>query len=86
MEYTSQEELYNSLVSVFAVKRRLLSITKYNYLTDKDIWLYLANMKWKYAIGLTLNEIINDIINIDGSLVNDYIQGGNKNEENKVFY
>ena len=79
MEYTSQEELYRVLRPVFNVKKRLISISKFPDITDKDIWKYLSENIWKYDIGLTLSDVINDIINVDIKLVNDYI--GGKNEE-----
>lgn len=64
MEYTSQEELYLALLPVFNVKKRLLSITKYN-IDNKSIWLYLINNKWKNSYNLTISEVVNDIITIE---------------------
>ncbi len=65
MEYTNQLELYQSLIPVFKVKNRLLSITKYRNITGKDIWKYLANTKWRFSTNLTLADIVNDIIMVD---------------------
>ena len=64
MEYTSQEELYLALLPVFNVKKRILSITKYN-IDNKSIWLYLINNKWKNSYNLTISEVVNDIITIE---------------------
>ena len=79
MEYTSQEELYKALIPVFNVKKRLITIGRYQGITNEDIWTYLSDNIWKYDIGLTISDIVNDIINVDIKLVNDYI--GGKNEE-----
>ena len=71
MEYTSQKELYLALIPVFKVKQRLIKTTKYN-ITNKDIWTYLSINKWKNSHNLTISEIVNDIINVDEELINNY--------------
>ena len=70
MEFTTQEELYIKVLPVFKVKQRLLSITKYKYITNKDIWIYLSDNKWKYDYNLTLSEVVNDIITIEAEKIN----------------
>ncbi len=74
MEYNSQMELYKSLLPVFNVKKRLLNYEKYN-VKNKDIWAYLANSKWRYDHNLTISEMTNDIINLDGNKLIAYIKG-----------
>lgn len=71
MEYTSQKELYLALIPAFKVKHRLMQITKYN-ITNKDIWIYLTNTKWKNSHNLTISEIVNDIINVDLEKIQGY--------------
>lgn len=65
MDYSSQLELYQALLPVFNVKRRLLEYAKYTDITDNDIWHYLSINKWKNSHNLTISEIVNDIILID---------------------
>ena len=62
MEFTSQKQLYLKLLPVFNVKKRLLSITKHKNITNENIWLYLAQTKWKHSNNLTISEMINDEI------------------------
>jgi len=69
MEYTSQLALYQALIPVFNVKRRLVSITENNNISNQDIWKYLATTKWKHSHNLTISEIVNDIIMLDISLI-----------------
>ena len=52
------------------VKKRLISITKYKDLTNENIWTYLIETKWKHSIGLTINEMVNDIINVEIDKIN----------------
>ena len=65
MDYSSQLELYQALLPVFNVKRRLLEYAKYTNITNNDIWHYLSTNKWKNSHNLTISEIVNDIILID---------------------
>ena len=70
MEYTNQKELYIALLPVFKVKKRLNLITKYPDTKNSDIWSYLANNKWKNSVGLTISDMVNDIIMVDINDVN----------------
>ncbi len=75
MEYNSQKELYIALLPVFNVKRRLSSITKYPNTKNSDIWQYLVDNKWRHSIGLTISDMVNDIIMVD---MNDVNKNGGK--------
>ena len=70
MEYESQKELYIALLPVFSVKRRLNSITKYPNTKNSDIWYYLVEHKWRHTTGLTISDMVNDIIMVDINEVN----------------
>lgn len=70
MEYTSQYDLYKKLLPVFNVKKRLILHSKYKNITNKDIWLYLVETKWKKSHNLCISEIVNDIITIDLEKIN----------------
>ena len=76
MEYNNLKELYIALLPAFNVKRRLNSITKYPNTKNSDIWQYLVNNKWKHATGLTIFDMVNDIIMVDINDVNK--NGGQK--------
>ena len=67
MNYSSQSELYQALLPVFNVKKRLLRYNNYNDITNNDIWKYLSINKWKHSQNLTISEIVNDIILIDAT-------------------
>lgn len=69
MEFTNLYELYQALLPAFDVKKRLLSISPYYYLTNQDIWNYLSINKWKKSINLGIADIVNDIIMIDGNVI-----------------
>lgn len=65
MEFTTQYQLYQRLIPAFNVKKRLLKNSKYEYIQNEDIWKYLIENKWRQTYGLTLSEMVNDIINLE---------------------
>ena len=69
MEFTSQKQLYNKLLPVFNVKKRLIKNTEYKDITNQDIWYYLIENKWKNSYNLTISDIVNDIITLDLELI-----------------
>ena len=79
MEFTSQKQLYNKLLPVFKVKNRLIKYSKYQHITNENIWYYLIETKWKKAHNLQISEIINDIITLDLEEINQYINESSNN-------
>ena len=75
MEFTTEKELYLSLLPVFKVKQRLNTITKYQDIKNEDIWLYLKETKWKKSYNLTISEVVNDIITIEIEKIYNFIGG-----------
>ena len=65
MEFASQYELYKKILPAFKVKKRLLEHNQINDITNEDIWKYLIENKWRQTYGLTLSEMVNDIINLE---------------------
>lgn len=73
MEYSTEQELYNSLKGAFNVKLRLIK-DKYEDIKMIDIWNYLKLNKWRYDKNLGISEMVNDIINVDIEKVNSFIK------------
>ena len=69
MEFSSQQELYNKLIPVFNVKKRLINNSEYKDITNEDIWNYLIENKWRTYHNLTISDIVNDIITLDLELI-----------------
>ena len=67
MEFSSQQELYNKLLPVFNVKKRLIKNSKYKDIKNEDIWYYLIENKWRTYHNLTISDIVNDIITLDSN-------------------
>ena len=71
-EYKSQEELYVGLLPALNVRIKYFKRSKVNDITRDDIWNYLKETKWKNSIDLTLADMVQDILHIDGKEILDY--------------
>lgn len=69
MEFESALELKNRVMPALLLKTENLRSEGYDVSTE-DIWFYLKQNKWCNAKNLTLNEIVNDILKLDGKLLN----------------
>ena len=78
MNYKSQEELFHSLKGAFDVKLRMID-KNFNHIKMIDIWNYLKITKWSKDIGLTVSEMVNDIIDVNVELVDNFIKNNAKN-------
>lgn len=68
IKFNSVYELYNKVLPALRVKRRELN-KKGKKVTEKEIFLSLIKDKWKEKTNLTLNEVVNDILNYNGNSI-----------------
>ena len=66
IKFNSTYELYNKVLPALRVKRRELN-KKGKNVKENDIFLSLIKDKWKEETNLTLNEVVNDILNYNGN-------------------
>ena len=82
-EYKNQKELFDSLKPAFNVKLRLIK-KDYDYITKNDIWNYLKINKWCKDVGLTISEMVDDIIMVDIDKVDRFLKEYIKKQERKL--
>lgn len=71
---TNIQKLYEFLSPALNVKLRLLRNRNYFYIKKEDIWLYLKETKWPYSKGLTIADMLNDIIHCDNQEIDLYLK------------
>ena len=64
----------NLLSPALNVKLRLLRNRNYFYIKKEDIWSYLKETKWPYSRGLTIADMVNDIIHCDNQEIDLYLK------------
>ena len=74
INFNSVEELYFRVFPALRSKVRELKKNKIDYIKEVDIWNCLAELKWKNNTGLELSDIVDDILNTDNTVLDNYIK------------
>jgi hypothetical protein len=72
--FSTLSELYQRVKPALLSKKQELNGAGYNYIKVEDIWNCLREKKWVKTSNLSLSEVINDILNIDNFMIDDYIK------------
>ncbi len=74
IKFTSLQELYNRLEPALSAKVSEIKRQKISYIKKADIWNYLKTYKWNNSANLTLIDMVNDILNIEVSIIDEYVK------------
>lgn len=74
IEFHSLRELYTRIEPALETKRSEMVRAGYRYIKKEDIWNYLKEVKWKNAVGLSLSDMVDDILNSEDTLIDDYLK------------
>lgn len=72
--FSSVEELYNRVKPALKSKLKDLTRIGINYVQEVDIFNYLKSSIWAKRRNLTLGEIVNDIMTVENSELESYVQ------------
>lgn len=73
IEFNSVKELYERVRPALTTKAREFKRNGITFVKEEDIWNYLIEFKWKSSKGLELFNIVDDILNINNSDVEQYV-------------
>lgn len=79
LEFKNLKELYNRIYPALETKKNEMKRAGYSYIKEEDIWNYLKEIKWKKANDLCLHEMINDVLNTDNLVIDNYLKERLKN-------
>lgn len=65
MEFSSALELKERVMPALKLKEERLKNEGFD-ISYEDIWFYLTKNKWSKSSNLTLNEVVNDILKLEG--------------------
>ena len=74
VEFNNILELYERLKPALLAKVAELKRNDINYIKIEDIWNYLKATKWSNASNLLLYQMVDDILNLDNSLIDEYVK------------
>ncbi len=79
--FSSLESLYERLIPALRSKKKELHQNHMIYLSEKDIWKFCYETKWKKGKDLTLADLVDDILNSDNNQIDEYIRLEEKTHE-----
>ncbi|MFI3307531.1 MAG: post-transcriptional regulator [Mycoplasmatota bacterium] len=73
VQFSSVTELYNRISPALTTKVSDLRRLNLNYIKEEDIWNYLKENVWSKYNNLALYQMVNDILNVDETLLDNYV-------------
>lgn len=74
IEFNNVLELYERLKPALLAKIADLKRNDINYIKIEDIWNYLRISKWSKSNNLLLYQMVDDILNIDNVILDNYVK------------
>ena len=74
IEFSDVKELYERLTPALNAKISELKRYDLDYIKKEDIWNYLKENKWTKAKNLLLYQMVDDIMNLENYLIDDYVK------------
>ncbi len=74
IEFSNVKELYDRLKPALKAKVTELRRNDLDYIKQEDIWNYLKITKWSKANNLLLYQMVDDILNLDNSTIDEYVK------------
>jgi tyrosyl-tRNA synthetase len=72
IKFKSITDLYRRLLPALNTKKNNINRTYKSNIMELDIWNYLKNNIWVSSKNLSLNDMVDDILNIDNEDVYNY--------------
>ncbi len=74
VEFNSLKELYERIKPALKAKLADFKRIGLTYIKEEDIWNYLKENKWTKSTDLNLYQMVDDVLNINEYLVDDYLK------------
>lgn len=74
IKFKTLNELYERLLPALRSKKKELNSCGFNYIHEEDIWNYLKSYAWKNNNNLTLDKMVDDILNTSNQEFENYMK------------
>lgn len=85
-EFKTLEELYLRLKPALYTKKAEMRRNGFEYIQEEDIWNYLTEIKWKKSKDLLLHEMVDDVMNIDDYIIDNYLKQKLNKTDRKLYF
>ena len=83
---SSLKGLYIRLKPALTTKAREMRRKGSVYIKETDIWNYLTENKWKNSRNLSLAEMVDDILNSDDAIIDDYLKSKISLRSRRIYF
>lgn len=83
-EFRNLKELYERLKPALRTKTNELKRIGFNYIKEEDIWNCLKETKWSKSANLDLADMVDDILNTDKLIFDNYFKDKSVDFKRKV--
>lgn len=84
INFNSVKELYERVYPALKIKVRELKNNGIYYIKEEDIWNCLITLRWKKDKGLLLSDIVDDILNVENSIIDNYVKKQMEKSQRKI--
>lgn len=84
--FASIEELYRRVKPALITRCDELKRIGMNYVAPEDIWNYLKDNVWNNSRNLRLFRMVDDILNVDNMLIDDYLKQKLSMKERHIYF
>lgn len=74
IKFNSEQDLYDRLIPALNAKCNELYRDGLKHVKKEDLWNYLKEVKWLSSRSLTLHDMVNNIMNIDETEIDNYVK------------
>lgn len=85
-EFKTAEDLYKRVQPALLTKKEEMKRNGYPYIKEEDIWNYLKEKKWIDATGLSLYQMVDDILNSEALYIDEYLKSKLNLRERKRYF
>ena len=84
--FNSLQELYKRVEPALKTKTDEIKRLGYSYIKPEDIWNYLRETNWQKRRNLELHQLVDDILNSDVLLIDDYLKEKLNRGQRKIYF
>ncbi len=84
--FNTVEELYERIKPALITKKEEMVRSGYSYIKEEDIWNYLKEVKWIKSKGLSLSEMVSDVLNTENIDIDSYFKDKLKLRSRSVYF
>lgn len=84
--FNGLEELYKRIKPALRTKKEEMKRRGFIYIKEEDIWNYLKDKKWINSKNLTLYQMVDDVLNVDDIVIDNYLKEKLKMRNRNVYF